>query len=214
ALIAHSDGKALSPFAYEHHVAGVTHKVARDQANILNVSYAADRAGFARRTVDAAGVQLHHSFFIGQSAKPDRLIIGIIFLSLAHMKDCVERVAAVFQHLPGFLDRGLSEGSGDDYGLPGSGNLDCLGTLNRLITVLRLREAVDSRGQCCRSDSSTRQEFPPRRFHPSSDVQKPTKDKSAARRWLPADCLDLLRRFSRRRHSHLITPKEFNTLSF
>jgi hypothetical protein len=94
------------------------------------------------------------------------------------MKCCIQRVSALFQHLPGFIDGGLPDDTGDDYRLPGRCDLDCLGALDGWVSGWRLAKPFRARSNCCRSDCGTRQELPARNFHerPSS-VKKTDKDK-------------------------------------
>src|SRR5438067_13523526 len=104
----------------------MTHYIAGHQANVLDISYPADRTGLARGTVHAAGIKLNHALFVGKTAKSDALIVGIIFLRLGNEQHGVKRVLAIFEHLPALIDGLLARNFGDDDRLFGLGELPTL----------------------------------------------------------------------------------------
>ncbi len=94
---ADSYGEALGAFADQHDMSGVRKDGLGDQRDVLDVAHGSDRASAARRSVHAAGVELDHSFFVGNSAEANAGVVGIVFRSLDHFERGVERVAAAFQ---------------------------------------------------------------------------------------------------------------------
>ncbi len=45
----------------------------------------------------AAGIQFDYAFLVGQTAQPDRIVVGIVLRALHHSDPGFERVAAAFE---------------------------------------------------------------------------------------------------------------------
>ena len=113
---AHRNREPLRAFADQHDVAGVFHHGLRHHRDILDVAHAADRTGAARRTVHAAGIEFDDAFFVGQAAKADGIVVGIVLRALHHADRGIERVAAALQERVGFFDIGVTVVRADDDG--------------------------------------------------------------------------------------------------
>src|SRR5215469_1304539 len=127
---------------------GVTHHIAGDQTNILDIPYPADGTGFASGTVHARRIEFHYTLFVGESAESDRLIIRIVFLRLGHMQHGIKCVLTVLEHLPSLIDRGLACDLSDDHWLLGFWQFPLLGGLGRrLIPILSLNDRIAAYGE-------------------------------------------------------------------
>src|SRR5579872_2193622 len=99
----HRHSETLRTFANEHHMARVFHHSLADLRNILDVAYAADRAGPPRRTMHAAGVEFNHPFFIRQPAQTYAGVVGIVLGTLDHSQSSIQRVSATGQKGKGIV---------------------------------------------------------------------------------------------------------------
>src|SRR5271154_7154552 len=83
----------------------------------------------------AASVEFDHSFFVGNAAESDGIVIRIIFGSFDNAERCVERVTAVVQEQEGIVEVfGTVVGADDDRTLVASG---CGGGIVSASFVLR-----------------------------------------------------------------------------
>ena len=51
-----------------------------------------------------AGVEFDHTFFVGQSAESDGIVVRIVFRTFYHAEGSVQRIAAVFQENEGVVE--------------------------------------------------------------------------------------------------------------
>ncbi len=69
-----------------------------------------------------AGVEFDHSFFVGNAAKSDGVIVRVIFRALHNAEGSVQRVAAVLQENEGVVEVfDAIVGAHDDRTLEGAG---------------------------------------------------------------------------------------------
>src|SRR5690349_23843266 len=165
--IAHGDGESFRAFAHKHHMSGVAHDIARYETHVLNVANASDRARFARRTMHAAGIKLDDSFLVGQSAKPDTLIVGIVFLALANVENSLKGILPILQHIPSFGDCLFAGVFTDNDRLLGPGEFFDLLPLHcrSLVPSSGLSRNIRSGRQGCSRNSSVRKELPAGKLH-------------------------------------------------
>ncbi len=76
--------EALGAFADKHYVPSVFHHCLGRQRDVLDVAHAADRSRPARGAMHATRVEFHDSFFVGQAAEADAVVVGIVFRTHHH----------------------------------------------------------------------------------------------------------------------------------
>jgi hypothetical protein len=145
---AYSDGEALGAFAHQHDVPRVLEHGLRDQRHVLDVAYAADRAGSPRGSVHAAGIEFDDSFFVWNSAEANAGVIRIVFRTLDNAKRGVERIAAAFEEREGVFEVRISVISTDDNGALVRSGLRIVFLRATLLRVFGLGSGSYSGGDC------------------------------------------------------------------
>src|SRR6266850_5346050 len=75
--------KALSALGGQHHVPGALHDAFGQQRHIFDIFHPRDRTGATSWPVHAAGIEFHVTFFVGETAQTDAIVVGIVFLDPA-----------------------------------------------------------------------------------------------------------------------------------
>ncbi len=107
--------EAVRAFADDHHVIRFFHHGLRQPRGVFDAAKSCDGAGAVRRSVHHARVQLNFSFFVGQTAVADGIVVGIVFHD-AHRRDHgVQRVSAFFQNVHALIQGVQAVGARDDH---------------------------------------------------------------------------------------------------
>ena len=100
----HSNSKTFRALAHQHDVAGVFHHGLRNHRHIFDVAHATDRASTARGAVHAASIEFDYTFFVGQAAETNGIVVGIVLRALHDANTGVESIATAFQERVGRFD--------------------------------------------------------------------------------------------------------------
>jgi hypothetical protein len=66
--------------------------------------------------VHAAGIELDHTFFVGQAAEADAIVFGIVFRTFDYAQRGVERIAAALERSECVFEIGVAVVGADDDG--------------------------------------------------------------------------------------------------